>query len=410
LQSTTQLLLLKRVLFIFILVLSQHSLYSQFELYAGGELIGGTMTGSQFNSDLLEQKNYSPVLGGQLNVSIRMFDVFAIEAGIGQHWNRVRLRDNDFEQQAEDFSIDIKNTNYYWNYYIALSAFVKIKQTDTYFYGKFALSFNNYGESSVNDQSSFAISSLSIDRTLDYTSNYRATNYSLIPEVGIQHKFFKGNTLGLGIRYNIGQSTAFESEYTATDNISGQSTTDGLTSKGNNLTFTLSYNIRLYHIPEREKKPKKKKVKTDDIAIDVSKQDEDEDDPSTGSGTSEEPVVHKKKYEDEGRKMMVSERIKVHSNKVKILIWDHQTVDGDRVSLVLNDEWILENYTLKKEKYEMEVELVEGVNTFVLHALNLGKVSPNTAAFIVIEGDKEHRLTLQSNMKRSGILEINYKP
>jgi hypothetical protein len=371
----------------------------------GGEFIGGIMSGSAIETDLLKQRNYSPTLGGQINASIRLFDRFAVEGGIGQHWSRYRLIDRDFADQTDDFSIKIRNTNYHWNYYVAASAFFRIKQTDSYFYGKFALSFNTYSEASVNQQADLEISSRNIDRKLDYTTTYKGTNYSLIPEIGIQHKFFKGNLLSLGLRYNIGQTTAFESNYTVTDNQTGTTSGDGLTSKGSSITFTLRYDFRLYHIPDREK-PRKRRRKLDDIAIDVSK---DKDDPSTGSGTKDEPKEHKKEYKDEGRKIVVSERIKVSTNKVKVFIWDHQSVDGDRVSLVLNDEWILENYTLKKEKYEMEVELQEGVNTFVLHALNLGKIRPNTAAIIVMEGDKEYRLTLQSTMDQSGTLKIKYQ-
>lgn len=384
------------------LILAQQRSFAQQELYVGGEFMGGIMGGSALETELLKQRNYSPTLGGQLNISIRMFDRFAIEGGLGQHWSRVRLTDKDFEQTAEDFSIKIKNTNFHWNYYAAVSTFIRIKQTDSYFYGKFALSFNTYTEKTVSDQASLVITSQNIDRQLDYTTTYKGTNYSLIPEVGIQHKFFKGNVLSLGLRYNIGQATAFNSSYTVTDNQSGETSSDGLTSKGSNFTMTLRYDFRLYHIPEREH-PKRTKRKLEDIAIDVSKQkDEDEEEESSSAKATEDKP-------GDGRELAVSERIKVKSQKVKIIIWDHQTIDGDRVSLILNDEWILEDYELKKEKFEMEVELKEGINTFVLHALNLGRIKPNTAALIVDDGEKKHRLTLQSNLERSGTLQIKYK-
>jgi hypothetical protein len=101
--------------------------------------------------------------------------------------------------------------------------------------------------------------------------------------------------------------------------------------------------------------------------------------------------------------------VKVHAEQVLIKVWDRQTVDGDRISLNLNGEWILENYTLKKEKLELKVNLKEGLNIFVLHALNLGKIRPNTAAFTVDDGEKEHKVVLESNMKESGTLRIIYK-
>ena len=165
------------LLLLFSTLLFQAKLHSQQELYVGGEFIGGVMSGSAIETDLLKQRNYSPTLGGQINVSVRLFDHFAIEGGIGQHWSRYRLTDKDFAEQTEDFSINIKNTNFHWNYYAAVSAFVRIKQTDSYFYGKFALSFNTYSEETVNQQADLEISSQNLDRSLDYTTSYKGTNY-----------------------------------------------------------------------------------------------------------------------------------------------------------------------------------------------------------------------------------------
>ncbi len=319
-----------------------------------------------------------------------MFDLFSLEAGIGQHWSRVRLIDNDFEDQAEDFSIKIKNSSYHWNYYAAVSAYYRIKNSNSYLYGKFGLSINTYEESSVSDASNFSISSLNIDRSIEYSTTYEHSNYSFIPEIGYQYKFYKGNILNIGLRYNMGQSKAFESNYTITDNVSGESRTDGLSSNGDAITFTVRYDFRLLHF---NKKERAKKIKLDEIAIDVSKK--------------EEPTAADTILSD--RELVVSDRIKVKNSQVIVSIWDHQTVDGDRVSLMLNGKWILENYKLKKEKHLMKVELKEGINTFVLHALNLGEIEPNTAALIVDDGEKRHKIILQSNMKRSGTLQIKYK-
>lgn len=367
--------------------------YAQHDLYVGGELHGGILGGTAINDNLLGQKNYSPTMGGQFSASFRLFDVIGIEAGIGQHWSRVRLRDDDFETETEDFSISIKNTNLHWNYYAALSAYFKIKQTDTYLYGKFAISQNIYGASNSSASESFGISSLGIDRTLQYTTTYQESNLSLVPELGVQHKFYKGNLLSLGLRYNLGQSKAYESNYVVTDNVTQEITKDDLSSKGNAIALNLRFDFRIRHFDKQEKV---KKLDLDEIAVDVSQKDSVVEDTTTPTSIS-------------NRELAVRDKIKVRSEKVKIIIWDHQTVDGDRVSVNLNGDWILENYSLKKEKYEMEVSLREGMNTFVLHALNLGEIKPNTAALIVDDGEKKHRITLQSNFKESGTLQIKYK-
>lgn len=374
--------------------------FAQQELFVGAELLGGTLTGSKVQSDLLRQRNYSPTLGAQLSLGIRFFNRFTIEGGIGQHWSRARLIDEDFKDFADDFSVKIRNNYSHWNYYTAFSSYFRIKKTDTYAYAKFALSLNNYKAETVSANSSFAISNLNIDRDLNYSTSYEESNLSFIPELGVQHQFYKGNLLSLGLRYNLGQSLVYKSTYTVSDNSTQISKTDALESMGDNITLSVKYDFRLYHF---EKKEKAKKIDIDQIALDVStnkpidtldKEPTDEPDPS---------------YDPPGRKQVISERIKVNSKKVTVSIWDHQSVDGDRVSLNFNNRWILENYTLKKEKYIIELDLVEGVNTFVLHALNLGKIRPNTAALIVDDGEKQHRIILQSTLKKSGTLQIKYK-
>lgn len=388
---------MKKFTFIVSLFLIHHLLIAQHDLYLGGELIGGVLVGNNLDKNILGQKNYSPTVGGQLNVSFRMFDVVAIEAGIGQHWNNTRLRDNEFKDELQDFSINIENTYMNWNYYAALSAFFKIKNTDSYLYSKLAFSQNIYSAATVKEASFFEISTLNVDRLIEYSTTYKASNLSIIPEIGIQHKFYKGNLLNLGIRYNIGQSQVLESNYTATDNNTQEVKSDELNSTGNSFALTLGFHYRLRHF---DKKEKVKKLRIDDYALDVSKK---------------QPIVDTARVDTtppnaiSNRKLIIIDKIIVHTAKVKILIWDHQTVDGDRVSLNLNGAWILKNYELKKDKYEMIVELQEGLNTFVLHALNLGRISPNTAALIVDDGEEKHRLTLQSNLKESGTLQIKFK-
>lgn len=380
---------MKRRLTVILFLLTHQLSYAQHDLYVGGELMGGVLGGTTINNDLLDQKNYSPSLGGQLNISFRMFDMIGLEAGIGQHWSRTRLRDDDFSSETEDFSINLKNTHMHWNYYGAISAFFRIKRTDSYLYGKFAISQNVYGAASVSEQTTFAISSLNIDRTLDYSTTYQESSISFIPEIGIQHKFYKGNLLSLGLRYNIGQSTAYESTYTVKSNVSQRSRTDELSSKGNAFALTVRFDFRLKHF---DKKEKVKKMEGDELALEPPIEE-----------TQEEPT------EILDRPLNIRDKVVVRSSKVLLIIWDHQKEDGDRVSINLNNEWILEDYELKKEKYEMEVQLNEGLNTLVLHALNLGRIEPNTAALIVKDGLEEHRLTLQSDLKESGALQIKYK-
>jgi hypothetical protein len=102
--------------------------------------------------------------------------------------------------------------------------------------------------------------------------------------------------------------------------------------------------------------------------------------------------------------------IKVHSPKITLQVWDKGIEDGDIISLNFNNQWILENYSLKRNKKSVEVTLSEEHNLLVLHALNLGKIPPNTVILTVVDGKKTHQTLLNSNLKASDSVEILYKP
>ncbi|MGZ4098016.1 MAG: carbohydrate binding domain-containing protein [Bacteroidia bacterium] len=111
-----------------------------------------------------------------------------------------------------------------------------------------------------------------------------------------------------------------------------------------------------------------------------------------------------------GRKFIIQESITVSTSQIKIQVWDKNKVDGDMVSLYLNGELIEKDFIVSKTKKEINVDLLPGKNIIVMHALNLGLVPPNTAALSINDGGKPKLITLISNLKKSGALEIVYDP
>ena len=123
---------------------------------------------------------------------------------------------------------------------------------------------------------------------------------------------------------------------------------------------------------------------------------------------------HKKLFHSHrvnGRKFIIQETVIVASSSIKILVWDKNRVDGDQVSIYLNGELVAENFTVTKTKKEIILNLELGKNIIVMHALNLGLIPPNTAALSINDGLKRAKLiTLVSNLKKSGALEVFYDP
>ena len=63
------------------------------------------------------------------------------------------------------------------------------------------------------------------------------------------------------------------------------------------------------------------------------------------------------------------------------------------------------------EKKEIEIQLKAGSNIIVMHAINLGKIPPNTAAMSINDGTTKKRVTtLVSDLSESAALELIYNP
>lgn len=96
----------------------------------------------------------------------------------------------------------------------------------------------------------------------------------------------------------------------------------------------------------------------------------------------------------------------VKKRKLTISVWDHNTIDGDIVSLKLGDEWILTEYALTAQKHNLEATLVGFGQDLVLYAHNVGMVPPNTATISVYDGVSTQRISLESNMETSEAIRI----
>jgi hypothetical protein len=114
-----------------------------------------------------------------------------------------------------------------------------------------------------------------------------------------------------------------------------------------------------------------------------------------------------RQYESEqGRKVQVGQTLAVRNKTVRIRVWDNGTVDGDVCSLFLNGRMILRNYRVARSKHETIVTLDDAVNFLVLHAINLGSISPNTIAVSVDDGFQEQMVIVSSNLAESGAIMI----
>jgi hypothetical protein len=71
------------------------------------------------------------------------------------------------------------------------------------------------------------------------------------------------------------------------------------------------------------------------------------------------------------------------SKFIKVMCRDHEAVDGDRVSIILNDQVVEGGIFLSESFKTFFIELQPGFNNLEFLALNQGESGPNTAQFMV---------------------------
>jgi hypothetical protein len=103
----------------------------------------------------------------------------------------------------------------------------------------------------------------------------------------------------------------------------------------------------------------------------------------------------------EKREVQVIKEYSMDRKTLQLEIWDNDQVDGDIVSIMLNNRWILRGVKVTKTKQKLEIPLGEGNNTLVLHADNLGTAPPNTAAVSFWDSEGLQTIILNSDMDNS---------
>lgn len=98
--------------------------------------------------------------------------------------------------------------------------------------------------------------------------------------------------------------------------------------------------------------------------------------------------------------------LQVKKRKLTISVWDHNTIDGDIVSLKLGEDWIITEHELTATKKVIEVTLLGFSQDLVLYAHNVGMVPPNTVTMTVFDGMSTQRVSLESNMETSESIKI----
>jgi hypothetical protein len=98
--------------------------------------------------------------------------------------------------------------------------------------------------------------------------------------------------------------------------------------------------------------------------------------------------------------------IKVDTGNIQLDFYDNAQVDGDTISVTLDNRTVvsMQRLTTKPITMKVRMDLSKPEHEVVMIAHNEGSIPPNTALLIVTAGDKKYRLFLSSDDEQKKIL------
>lgn len=111
----------------------------------------------------------------------------------------------------------------------------------------------------------------------------------------------------------------------------------------------------------------------------------------------------------QSRQSAVAATVPVHgTDSIKIALYDNGEIDGDSVSLYLNNELLIQHQRLTDQAKTLIIAIDRSlpVNKLVLFAENMGKLPPNTALMEVTVHGKTYNIFLSTDYKRNATVEF----
>lgn len=126
--------------------------------------------------------------------------------------------------------------------------------------------------------------------------------------------------------------------------------------------------------------------------------------------SEEKQLAVKKTIEEEFkiREKIIAADIPVTGDSIELRFYDNAEIDGDSISLFLNNKLIFQHIRLTAAAYTIKLpvnELNES-NELVMVAENLGSIPPNTSYMLAIVGAKRYEAMLKSTEESSAVIRL----
>jgi len=111
------------------------------------------------------------------------------------------------------------------------------------------------------------------------------------------------------------------------------------------------------------------------------------------------------------RKAELVKEIKVDTGSIKIDFYDNGQIDGDTISVYVNNMPVVSNRMLKTQPISVSIKIdnIRTMQEVIMVGENLGSIPPNTALMIVTAGNKRYQLYLTSDEKKNAMVRFLYE-
>ena len=105
---------------------------------------------------------------------------------------------------------------------------------------------------------------------------------------------------------------------------------------------------------------------------------------------------------------MIAAEIPLTGDSIELRFYDNAEIDGDSISLFLNNKLIFQHIRLTAVAYSIKLPVndLNETNELVMVAENLGEIPPNTSYMLAIVNDKRYEAMLKSTEETSAVIRL----
>jgi hypothetical protein len=93
-------------------------------------------------------------------------------------------------------------------------------------------------------------------------------------------------------------------------------------------------------------------------------------------------------------------------NKLRLFIWDANMEDGDKITLSINGNIILDDFETTNKRKKIKYKLAKGENIIEIKATNLGSSPPNTSRLELVDNKTKYPIITQLELGKTAIIKI----